>query len=116
MRPVSSGLIGPTCSVVLWGPPSSVTVCACLVWFEISRLIGPAPSLLGSTETILSLMTPESCRGTGGRGLSLKSLPPPQPARPGTVTAPARSTATRGHPTLVILPLIPGGYPTRTTP
>src|SRR2546421_3798441 len=102
MRPVSSGLMGPTCSMVLCGPPSSVTVCDCRDWFEIRMVSGPAPSRLGSTETDLSVITPESSRGTAGRGLSLKSLPLPQPTSAGAASPPTRSTATRVRPTLVI--------------
>src|SRR4051794_10136263 len=41
---------------------------------------GPAPTLRGETVTDFCVITPVSCNGTGGRGLFLKSLPPPHPA------------------------------------
>src|SRR5437588_7684259 len=113
MCPVSSGLIGPTSSEMLLGPPCSVTVCDCCVWFEIRRSIGPAPNFAGSTETALSVITPDRCSGTGGRRLFLKSLPPPHPAPPRIDRATVRSSAARGHPTLVFLPHIPPQNPIR---
>src|SRR2546421_1143536 len=97
--------MGPTCSTVLWGPPCTVTVCDCVDWFEITIVTGPAPTLLGSTETALSVITPDSCSGIGGLALSLKSLPPPQPGTPRTTKPPTKSRATRRGPRgLVNLP------------
>src|SRR5947207_4435266 len=96
--------MGPTCSTVLWGPPWRVTVCDCVAWFEITIVTGPAPTLLGSTETDLSVITPDSCSGIGGLALSLKSLPPPQPGTPRTTKPPTKSRATRrARPGPVIL-------------
>src|SRR5690242_21000577 len=79
--------------------PSRVSVCERSVWFETRITTGPAPMRDGDTETLLLVITPLSCTGTGGRGLSWKSLPPPQP----TPTSPAtgrlsRSAATRIRP------------------
>src|SRR6185437_610476 len=70
-----------------------------VVWFETRITTGPAPMRDGDTVTLLLVITPLSCTGTGGRGLSWKSLPPPQP----TPTSPAtgrlsRSAATRLRP------------------
>src|SRR2546423_10462395 len=93
-----------------------VTVCDWPDRFAITIVTGPAPTLFGSIDTALSLIAPVSWTVTGGRGLSLKSLPPPQPITVGTASPPTRSVATRARPTLVILllPHIPWGHPTRT--
>src|SRR2546421_7719526 len=105
--------MGPTCSTVLWGPPCTVTVCDCVDWFEITIVTGPAPTLLGSTETDLSVITPDSCSGIGGLALSLKSLPPPQPGTPRTTKPPTKSRATRRvrRALLILLPPHPWWTP-----
>src|SRR4051812_49940150 len=66
---------------------------------------GPAPTRCGETCTALSLTTPVSCTGTGGRVSFLKCEPPPQPA---TSVVPANSAETARIRPLFILPLIPG--------
>src|SRR5256885_1929926 len=102
--------MGPTCSTVLWGPPWRGTVWDSGAWFEITIVTGPAPTLLGSTETDLSVITPDSCSGIGGLALSLKSLPPPQPGTPRTTKPPTKSRATRRRRPdfLTLPPPIPG--------
>src|SRR4051794_7227819 len=86
-----------------------VTVCEVCVWFEMTSVTGPAPNFAGETVTLLSVMTPVSWIGTGGRGLFLKSLPP-QPATSAPMsTPPERSAARRIHPLSMTL-LIPPRY------
>src|SRR5437016_3613748 len=83
--------MGPTCS---WMPsPSRVSVCALLAWFETVMTTGPAPTLFGGVVTRALVMTPVSCRGTGGRGLLAKSFPPPHP--PSTMATAAATPVTR---------------------
>src|SRR5437764_11474134 len=101
--------MGPPWFAVVLGPPWRVTVCDCVAWFEITIVTGPAPTLLGSTETALSVITPDSCSGIGGLALSLKSLPPPQPGTPRTTKPPTKSRATRRvrRVLVILLPHIP---------
>ena len=71
------------------------------VWFETMITTGPAPTLFGETVTRLAVITPFSCRGTGGRARSLKSLPPPH------ATSPSPNRLERSAATGVLpLPLI----------
>src|SRR3954447_22318667 len=69
-------------------------------------ITGPAPTLLGEICTALSLTTPVSCTGTGGRVSFLKCEPPPQPAT--TSMPPANRIETARVRPQFILPLIPG--------